>query len=77
MSQPIPAQELIAIDLHGNQWRFKHSYRGNNSFYLYNSNTAIEVINPTEVINKLLIPCKYPAETQLVGMHSQHQKNWL
>ncbi|AAF79686.1 F9C16.11 [Arabidopsis thaliana] len=28
MSQPIPAQELIAIDLHGNQWRFKHSYRG-------------------------------------------------
>ncbi|CAA0273124.1 unnamed protein product [Arabidopsis thaliana] len=27
MSQPIPAQELIAIDLHGNQWRFKHSYR--------------------------------------------------
>ncbi|KAL9859086.1 Auxin response factor 22 [Arabidopsis thaliana] len=28
MSQSIPAQELIAIDLHGNQWRFKHSYRG-------------------------------------------------
>ncbi|KAG7584154.1 DNA-binding pseudobarrel domain superfamily [Arabidopsis suecica] len=28
MSQPLPAQELLAIDLHGNQWRFKHSYRG-------------------------------------------------
>ncbi|EFH60326.1 hypothetical protein ARALYDRAFT_319704 [Arabidopsis lyrata subsp. lyrata] len=28
MSQPLPAQELLTIDLHGNQWRFKHSYRG-------------------------------------------------
>ncbi|VYS48029.1 unnamed protein product [Arabidopsis thaliana] len=28
MSQPLPAQELLAIDLHGNQWRFRHSYRG-------------------------------------------------
>ncbi|AAF79360.1 F15O4.42 [Arabidopsis thaliana] len=28
MSQPLPAQELLAIDLHGNQWSFRHSYRG-------------------------------------------------
>ncbi|AEE31695.1 auxin response factor 12 [Arabidopsis thaliana] len=28
MSQPLPAQELLAIDLHGNQWRFNHNYRG-------------------------------------------------
>nr|Q9C7I9.3 RecName: Full=Auxin response factor 20 [Arabidopsis thaliana]AAT67079.1 ARF20 [Arabidopsis thaliana] len=25
---PLPAQELLAKDLHGNQWRFRHSYRG-------------------------------------------------
>jgi len=33
MSQPLPTQEILAIDLHSNQWRFRHIYRGNNSFY--------------------------------------------
>ncbi|CAH8254558.1 unnamed protein product [Arabidopsis lyrata] len=28
MSEPLPAQELLTTDLQGNQWRFKHSYRG-------------------------------------------------
>ncbi|KAG7656370.1 AUX/IAA domain [Arabidopsis suecica] len=28
MSQPLPTQELLATDLHGNQWRFNHNYRG-------------------------------------------------
>ncbi|KAL9308281.1 putative transcription factor ARF family [Arabidopsis thaliana] len=28
MSQPLPAQEILAIDLHDNQWRFRHNYRG-------------------------------------------------
>ncbi|KAL9858684.1 putative transcription factor ARF family [Arabidopsis thaliana] len=28
MAQSLPTQELLAIDLHGNQWRFRHSYRG-------------------------------------------------
>ncbi|CAA0267771.1 unnamed protein product [Arabidopsis thaliana] len=28
MSQPLPTQEILAIDLHGNQWRFRHIYRG-------------------------------------------------
>jgi len=56
MSQPLPAQEILAIDLHDNQWRFRHNYRGNNSFYSNNSNTTIEVINPIEVTNNLLIP---------------------
>ncbi|CAE5959393.1 unnamed protein product [Arabidopsis arenosa] len=28
MSEPLPAQELLTIDLQGNHWRFKHSYRG-------------------------------------------------
>ena len=69
MSQPLPAQELLAIDLHGNQWSFRHSYRGNNSFYSNNSTTAIEVINPREVTNNLLIPCRYTAKTFV--------NNWL
>ncbi|XP_059642693.1 auxin response factor 9-like [Cornus florida] len=28
MTQPIPTQELIAKDLHGFEWRFKHIFRG-------------------------------------------------
>ncbi|XAR70154.1 hypothetical protein NMG60_11026924 [Bertholletia excelsa] len=28
MSQPIPTQELVAKDLHGSEWRFKHIFRG-------------------------------------------------
>ncbi|XP_026666308.1 auxin response factor 1-like isoform X2 [Phoenix dactylifera] len=28
MSQPTPTQELVATDLHGFEWRFKHIFRG-------------------------------------------------
>ncbi|KAJ8451117.1 hypothetical protein Cgig2_026926 [Carnegiea gigantea] len=28
MTQPTPTQELVAKDLHGNLWRFKHIFRG-------------------------------------------------
>ncbi|KAF5779265.1 putative DNA-binding pseudobarrel domain superfamily, leucine-rich repeat domain superfamily [Helianthus annuus] len=28
MTQPIPTQELVAKDLHGIEWRFKHIFRG-------------------------------------------------
>ena len=27
-SQQPPAQELIARDLHGNEWKFRHIFRG-------------------------------------------------
>ncbi|CAH2071438.1 unnamed protein product [Thlaspi arvense] len=30
MSQPTPTQEIVAKDLHGYEWRFKHSFRGEN-----------------------------------------------
>ncbi|GAU28025.1 hypothetical protein TSUD_264830, partial [Trifolium subterraneum] len=30
MSQPTPTQELVAKDLHGYEWRFKHIFRGEN-----------------------------------------------
>ncbi|CAL0325260.1 unnamed protein product [Lupinus luteus] len=29
MTQETPTQELVTKDLHGNEWRFKHVYRGN------------------------------------------------
>ncbi|XP_010478873.1 PREDICTED: putative auxin response factor 14 isoform X1 [Camelina sativa] len=28
MSLPVPTQEFLTKDLHGNEWRFKHSFRG-------------------------------------------------
>ncbi|KAJ0755146.1 putative DNA-binding pseudobarrel domain superfamily, auxin response factor [Helianthus annuus] len=28
MSQPTPTQDLLALDLHGVEWKFKHIYRG-------------------------------------------------
>lgn len=29
MTQATPTQELVAKDLHGFEWRFKHIFRGN------------------------------------------------
>ncbi|KAJ0536551.1 putative transcription factor B3-Domain family [Helianthus annuus] len=28
MTQPTPTQDLLALDLHGAKWKFKHIYRG-------------------------------------------------
>lgn len=32
MSKQPPTQELVAKDLHGNEWRFRHIFRGNCCF---------------------------------------------
>lgn len=32
MSQPTPSQEIVAKDLNGYEWKFKHIYRGNEYF---------------------------------------------
>lgn len=34
MSQPTPTQDLVAKDLHGYEWRFKHIFRGKNVVYI-------------------------------------------
>lgn len=33
MTQPVPTQELVAKDLHGIEWHFKHIFRGDCSFF--------------------------------------------
>lgn len=33
MSREPPAQELVAKDLHGTEWRFRHIYRG--TYYIF------------------------------------------
>lgn len=37
MTQPTPTQELVAKDLHGLEWRFKHIFRGTNSYFVSTS----------------------------------------
>lgn len=34
MTQENPTQELVAEDIHGVEWKFKHIYRGNLVFIL-------------------------------------------
>lgn len=31
--QQRPSQELVAKDLHGIEWKFRHIYRGTESYY--------------------------------------------
>ncbi|XP_019095946.1 PREDICTED: auxin response factor 13-like [Camelina sativa] len=35
MSQPVPTQELVLKDLHDNQWKFKHTFRGTPQRHLF------------------------------------------
>lgn len=43
MTQPTPTQELVAKDLHGYEWRFKHIFRGK-GFYLLASLSFLEIL---------------------------------
>nr|ANI70193.1 auxin response factor ARF21 [Salvia miltiorrhiza] len=47
MSQQTPTQELIAKDLHGNEWQFKHIFRGDilTSQFIIGLNKYLEAIN--------------------------------
>ncbi|KAI3930686.1 hypothetical protein MKX01_037132, partial [Papaver californicum] len=35
MSQQLPSQELVARDLHGVEWHFRHVYRGHAKRHLF------------------------------------------
>ncbi|CAH8323190.1 unnamed protein product, partial [Eruca vesicaria subsp. sativa] len=37
MSQPTPSQEVIAKDIHGQEWKFKHTLRGTPQKHLFTS----------------------------------------
>ena len=43
MSQDIPSQELVARDLHGQDWKFRHIYRGN------------VLLLPVEILSSILL----------------------
>ncbi|KAF8109252.1 hypothetical protein N665_0099s0004 [Sinapis alba] len=37
MSQPTPSQEIVAKDIHGHEWNFKHTFRGTPKRHLFTS----------------------------------------
>lgn len=43
MTQPVPTQELVAKDLHGIEWHFKHIFRGDNSFFFGFTQDGVDV----------------------------------
>lgn len=57
MSQPTPTQELVAKDLHGYEWRFKHIFRGKGDGKLMSF-----LLSPTVLVIELsdclqILPC--------------------
>ncbi|ONK65181.1 uncharacterized protein A4U43_C07F34520 [Asparagus officinalis] len=40
-SQTPPAQELIARDLHDNEWKFRHIFRGDSVLFIWNDNNQL------------------------------------
>ena len=51
MNQATPTQELVAKDLHGYEWRFKHIFRGNVSCHF---RFAFLICHGLEAVNKPL-----------------------
>lgn len=46
MSQQPPWQELVASDLHGNEWHFRHIFRGYDNFHLWTLILALALAWP-------------------------------
>lgn len=44
MSQDPPLQELVAKDLHGLEWRFRHIYRGTYIISIWHETSCFGVI---------------------------------
>ncbi|TVU10113.1 hypothetical protein EJB05_43621, partial [Eragrostis curvula] len=53
MTQSPPTQELVAKDLHGIEWRFRHIFRGMSSFPAYSAYQF-----PDPVLNFSCFPCR-------------------
>lgn len=63
MSRQPPTQELVAKDLHGNEWRFRHIFRGMRSNLCVSSHRlygyyflVFFICLLTEVVIKLYLP---------------------
>ncbi|KAH7651677.1 auxin response factor protein [Dioscorea alata] len=68
MSQPIPNQELIAKDLHGFEWRFKHIFRGQPRRHLLTTGWSTFVTSKRLVAGDVFIFMRGENGELLVGL---------
>ena len=50
MSLQPPAQELVAKDLHGFEWHFRHIYRGKLSYFMSNIPDLVATMQPSQLM---------------------------
>lgn len=55
MSQQIPQQELVANDLHGHPWYFRHVFRGT---FLSFSSTNLTLFKPSDLSIVMISSCQ-------------------
>jgi hypothetical protein len=76
MTQPTPTQELVAKDLHGIEWKFKHIYRGNLKPYFLSlifvayTNSGMDKYFYDDQVNR------GGTCLQLAGVHLSPLKDW-
>ncbi|KAL6850244.1 hypothetical protein ACP4OV_020871 [Aristida adscensionis] len=74
MSMPTPTQELIAKDLHGSEWRFKHIYRGQPRRHLLTTGWSTFVTSKKLVAGDAFVYLRSETGEQRVGVRRLVQK---
>ncbi|KAG8052496.1 hypothetical protein GUJ93_ZPchr0001g30339 [Zizania palustris] len=74
ISMPTPAQELIAKDLHGSEWRFKHIYRGQPRRHLLTTGWSTFVTSKKLIAGDAFVYLRSETGEQRVGVRRLVQK---
>ncbi|CAM0145497.1 unnamed protein product [Urochloa decumbens] len=74
MSMPTPTQELIAKDLHGSEWRFKHIYRGQPRRHLLTTGWSTFVTSKKLIAGDAFVYLRSETGEQRVGVRRLVQK---
>ncbi|URD95806.1 auxin response factor [Musa troglodytarum] len=78
MSQQTPAQELVAKDLHGQEWRFKHIFRGQPRRHLLTTGWSTFVASKKLVAGDALILMRGETDELRVGVRRLvHRQNTM
>ncbi|CAH2070935.1 unnamed protein product, partial [Thlaspi arvense] len=71
MSHPIPTQEIVAKDLHGREWRFKHIFRGTLRIHLFT--TGWNAFVTTLIGTRRVANREGNIPSLVISSHSMHQ----
>ncbi|KAG7593853.1 B3 DNA binding domain [Arabidopsis thaliana x Arabidopsis arenosa] len=67
MSQPTPMQHLVAKDLHGREWTFKHSFRGTPRRHLFTSGWSLFATTKRLIAGDAFVFLRYSGT--IIGVH--------